>query len=53
MRYTLPDLHFVQYMSRIRSLHVAWVRRVGLLCVAATAATAAGPRGETHFRKRL
>ena len=38
----------------IRSLHVAWVRPVGELCVAAaTAATAAGPRGETHFRKRL
>ena len=43
-----------QWLSRIRSLHVAWVRPVGELCVAAaTAATAAGPRGETHFRKRL
>ena len=41
-------------LSRIRLLHVAWVRPVGELCVAAaTAATAAGPRGETHFRKRL
>ena len=51
----LPNVNVFRIrVSRIRLLHVAWVRPVGELCVAAaTAATAAGPRGETHFRKRL